>query len=47
MKNARKLARDTGAPSMVYYRPIDDTWFVLGVDDPPPFGPTIKVEVQP
>ncbi len=47
MKSARELARKSGSPSMVYYRPFDDVWFVLPVNSPGPDGPTIKVEVRP
>ena len=47
MKRAKELAHDYGSPSMVYYRPLDDVWFVLCANDPAPEGPTIKVEVLP
>ncbi len=47
MKQAKELAHGSGSPSMVYYRPLDDVWFVLPANDPAPEGPTIKVEVRP
>jgi len=47
MNHAKDLARTSRAPSIVYYRPIDDKWFVLPSDAPEPIGPTINVEVRP
>ena len=47
LKHAKELACNSGSPSIVYYRPLDDVWFVLDANDPAPEGPTIKLEVRP
>ena len=47
VKHAEKLASKSGEPAVIYYRPHDDTWFVLRVDNEPPLGPTIKTTVCP
>ncbi len=47
IKQAKELAHDSGSPSIVYYRPLDDVWFVLDANDPAPEGPTIKLKVLP
>ncbi len=47
MTHAKALARNSGSPSIVYYRPLDDAWFVLDANDPAPDEPTIKLRVLP
>ncbi len=47
VKHAEELASKSGQPAVIYHRPIDESWFVLGVDSMPPPGPTIKTTVYP
>ncbi len=47
VKYAEELASKSGQPAVIYHRPIDERWFVLGVDSEAPPGPTIKTTVYP
>ena len=47
IKHAKELTLESGSSSAVYYRPLDDKWFVLQADVPGPEGTTIKLEVLP
>ncbi len=47
VKHAKELASKSGRPAVIYHRPIDESWFVLGVDSVAPPGLTIKTTVYP
>ena len=47
VKHAEELALKSGKPSVIYYRPIDGSWFVLHADSAAPSGRTIKTTVYP
>lgn len=46
-EHAEELASASGKPAIIYYRPIDDHWFVLCADAGAPKGRTIKTTVYP
>ena len=46
LDHARELAAKSGGAAVIYYRPIDDHWFVLSADAEAPSGLTIKTVVD-
>ena len=47
LRHAEELAAKSGEAAVIYYRPIDDRWFVLNASAQAPRGLTIKATVQP
>jgi hypothetical protein len=46
LDHAREIAAESGEAAIIYYRPIDDQWFVLRADAAAPPGLTIKTVVD-
>jgi len=47
LEHAEELATGSGMAAIIYYRPIDDHWFVLRADAVAPKGLTIRTTVHP
>jgi hypothetical protein len=47
LKHAEELTLKSGEAAVIYYRPIDEHWFVLNANAQAPRGLTIKATVQP
>ena len=47
LRHAEELASKSGEAAVIYYRPIDERWFVLNASAQAPRGLTIKQTVQP
>ncbi len=47
LKHAEELASISGEAAIIYFRPIDEHWFVLRANAEEPQGLTIKTTVYP
>jgi len=47
LEHAEELVTRSGTAAVIYYRPIDDHWFVLRADAAAPKGLTIRTTVHP